>query len=67
MQKYPGWERCIINLKFTNNKMICIRHLADDWVYFSRNEYKTIKNALLESEKYMVSKDFIPKTKLMRS
>jgi hypothetical protein len=55
MKKFPNWERYILTLKFTNNKMVCIRYLDNDYIYFSRNTYKTLKNAITESDKYIMS------------
>jgi hypothetical protein len=53
MNKFPNWIREIISLKFTNNKMVCIRHINNDWVYFSRNEYGSISEAVKASNKHM--------------
>ena len=53
MNKFPNWKRYILTLKFTNNKMVCIRHINADWVYFSRNEYGSISEAVKASNKHM--------------
>ena len=53
MDKFPNWIREIITLKFTNNKMVCIRHVNADWIYFSRNEYGSISDAVEASNKHM--------------
>lgn len=54
-----NWEQYIIYLKYTNNKMLCIRQYSpyietySEWVYFSQKNYGSIKDAIRASEKYM--------------
>jgi hypothetical protein len=59
------WQQYIIYLKFTNNRMVCVRQYSTaflqnadtdnytDWVYFSQKKYGSVRDAIKASEKYM--------------